>query len=394
MIRRFLLISLLVVAAWRANLAMSQAPAASPEGATMKRIAGLAMDLHRNVLYVADQGSSSIFRVENGGGLKLLAGTGSNGFNGDGKSALETQFNHPLAISFDQRTGELFVADTRNYRIRTISPTDSRVRTVAGTGISTPIRQIPYDSHTPAALAAGRFSGDGGPAIRAELNLPSGVCADPVGILFIADSGNHRVRAVNRGTSPVIVMGVEIGPGEIQTIAGNGILGFSGDDGKANLAQLAFPTELKVDASGDLLVVDSFNQRIRMIDRQSGLIHTLVKGTISEVPPDRALLQWATSAVGVAVTMTQDVIYTDRVDNSVHRLSRSGEDQVLYRTQPHVAEFAGVEVGPDGQIYVVDVHWNRVVLVSGGTLESYIGGAPGPVLSFPGTKSVSGRRRE
>src|ERR1041384_6176468 len=160
MIRRFLLISLLVVAAWRANLAMSQAPAASPEGATMKRIAGLAMDLHRNVLYVADQGSSSIFRVENRGGLKLLAGTGSNGFNGfngDGKSALETQFNHPLAISFDQRTGELFVADTRNYRIRTISPTDSRVRTVAGTGISTPIRQIPYDSHTPAALAAGRF---------------------------------------------------------------------------------------------------------------------------------------------------------------------------------------------------------------------------------------------
>ncbi len=83
MVRRFLLTTLLVVAAWTTNLGVSQEPVASPGRATVKRIAGLATDLHRNVLYVADQGSNSIFRVENGGGLKLLAGTGSNGFNGD-----------------------------------------------------------------------------------------------------------------------------------------------------------------------------------------------------------------------------------------------------------------------------------------------------------------------
>src|SRR5262249_48316825 len=152
---------------------------------------------------------------------------------------------HPTAISFDQRTQELFIADTRNYRIRSVSTKDFTVKTVAGIGTSTPVREIPYDSHTPGALAAGKFKSDGGPATEAELNLPSGVCADPVGILFIADSGNHRIRAVNRGTSPVILMGVDIDPGEIQTIAGTGALGFSGDGGKATLAELAFPTELK-----------------------------------------------------------------------------------------------------------------------------------------------------
>jgi hypothetical protein len=263
------------------------------------------------------------------------------------------------------------------------------VRTVAGTGISTPPREIPYDSHTPGALAAGRFKGDGGPATEAELNLPSGVCADPVGILFIADSGNHRIRAVNRGTSPVILMGVEINPGEIQTIAGIGSLGFSGDGGKATMAELAFPTELKIDASGSLLVVDSFNQRIRKIDRQSGLIYTIVEGYIADVPAQRALTQWATSVVGVSVTMTQEIVYSDRVDNSIHRVSRGGDDQVIYRTQPHEAEFAQVEVGPYGEIYVADLHWNRVIRVVGQDIRTYVGSEPKPILSFPKIKAVS-----
>jgi hypothetical protein len=360
---------------------------------SLNKVAGISVDLTNGVLYLTDQGSSSIFRIATAGLMKPFAGTGSSGFNGDGRTALQTQFNHPTAISFDQRTEELFVADTRNYRIRVISSKDSTVRTVAGSGISTPPREIPYDPHTPAALAAGKFKGDGGPATEAELNLPSGVCADPVGILFIADSGNHRVRAVNRGTSPVILMGVDINPGEIQTIAGNGRIGYSGDGGKATLAQLAFPTELKVDASGSLFVVDSFNQRIRKIDRQSGIIHTVVEGYIADVPAQRALTQWATSIVGVGITTSQEIIYSDRVDNSIHRMSRGGDDQVIYRTQPHQAELAQVELGPDDQIYVADVHWNRVIRIQGTRIQTYVGNEPKPVLSFSQNKGPFSDRK-
>jgi sugar lactone lactonase YvrE len=388
------LVLALSVGAWAQSVNSSSSASATAGQTVVNRIGGLTVDLSNGALYVADKGNSTILRIGPAGKPAPFAGTGSSGFNGDGQTALQTQFNHAVAISYDQRTSELFVADTGNYRIRSISPADSRVRTVAGLGSTTPVRNIPYDSHTPGALAAGRFGGDGGPATEAELNLPSGVCADPIGILFIADSGNHRVRAVNRGTSPVIVMGVEIEPGTIRTIAGTGKLGFSGDGDKATLAELAFPTELKVDASGSLMVVDSFNQRVRKIDRQSGIIHTIVDGSIVEVPPDNALLHWATSVAGVGVTMTQEIIYTDRVTNTVHRVSRGGQGRIIYNTGLHDAEFGTVEVGPQGEIYVADVHWNRVLRIDGSTARTYLGGAPGPVLSFPGVRRSSGTRTE
>jgi hypothetical protein len=359
----------------------------------LDKVAGLSLDLLSGTLYVADKGKSVIYRVTKSGAISPFAGNGLSGFDGDGKSALDTQLNHPLAVSLDQRTGELFVADTKNYRIRAISPKDFVVSTVAGSGTRTSASRIPYDSHTPGALAAGRIAGDGGPATEAELNLPSGVCADPIGILFIADSGNHRIRAVNRGTSPVYLMGVEIGPGNIETIAGTGTLGFSGDGGKATLAQLAFPTELKVDASGSLLIVDSFNQRLRKIDRQSGIIQTVADGTIAEVPPERALEHWATSVVGAAVTTTQEIIYTDRVDHSIHRLSRGAENRVIFSAQPHEFEFGSVEVGAQGEIFIADVHWNRVLRLDGTTAKVYVGGSTPGTIRF-GVNGASVKRIE
>lgn len=357
---------------------------------SINRIAGLSLDLHTDTLYVADKGASIIYRTTKSGAIMPFAGTGGSGFDGDGKDALHTEFNHPVAISFDQRTAELFVADTRNYRIRSISLKDLRVNTVAGIGTRTAAARIPYDSHVPGALAAGQIGGDGGPATEAELNLPSGVCADPVGILFISDSGNHRVRAVNRGTSPVYMMGVEIEPGSIETIAGTGTLGYSGDGGKARLAKLGFPTELKVDAAGNLLIVDSFNQRLRKVDRQSGIIRTVATGTIAEVPPERALEHWATSIVGVGVTVSQEIVYSDRVDHSVHRISRGAENRVTYSAQPHQCEFGSVEVGAKGEIYVADVHWNRVFRLNGPVAKVYVGGATPDPIRF-GVKASSGK---
>ena len=389
-VKNGLIVAMLILSATGGVSAASDAPSQP----ILTGVAGITVDLHTGVMYAVDSASGLIFRVARGGVMTRFAGTGVSGFGGDGHYALETQFNHPLAVSFDQRTGDIFVADTQNYRIRSISPKDFSVRTVAGIGITTPLRKVPYDTHTPGALAAGNFAGDGGPATKAELNLPSGVCADPVGILFIADSGNHRIRAVNRGTSPVIVMSVEIQPDEIQTIAGTGTLGFSGDGGPARAAELAFPTELKVDSSGNLLFVDFFNQRLRKIDRQSGRISTVASGSIAGIPPDRALRHWAHSIVGVSVTSTQEIIYTDRGDYTVHRVSRSGENRVIYKTQPHQAEVASTEVGPNDEVYVTDVHWNRVLQLDHDAATVYVGGKPMPIISFPGVKTISGGRKE
>jgi DNA-binding beta-propeller fold protein YncE len=354
---------------------LAPASEAPPNDHPLNRVGGLAVDVRSGALYVADTGRNAIMRVGPDGAMLPFAGTEVLGFNGDGRRALETQLNGPTAISLDLRTGELFVADTRNYRIRAISPEDGRVRTVAGIGVSgVTARQIPYQSHTPDALALGHFAGDEGPAAKAELNLPAGVCADPVGILFIADSGNHRVRAVNRGTSPVILMGVEIEPGAIRTIAGTGTLGFSGDGEQATHAQLALPAELKVDAAGNLFIVDTFNHRLRKIDRQSGIIHTVVRGNVPPMTPETALVSWSASIVGVAVTPTQDLVYTDRVDRSVHLLSRGGDARVLFKAAGLEAEISAVELGPKGEIYVADTRHHRVVRVDGGAARTYVAG--------------------
>lgn len=380
-------------------------------GSGFYSVTDLAVDHDSGALYVLDRERGIVFRVAPDGGMQPFAGGPEAGFTGDGGTAPEARFHFPSALSFDPRTRELFVADTYNYRIRAISTKDLQVRTAAGAGITgVSPRQLPYEPVTPEGLALGRFSGDGGPAADAELNLPSGVAADPIGILFIADSGNHRIRAVNRGNSPVYLMGVEIGPGAIQTIAGTGALGFSGDGGKATEAQLAFPTALAVDASGSLLVVDTFNQRLRKVDRQSGIIRTLAHGALTGVTPERALVSWSVSIAGVAVAANQEVLYTDRVDGSVHRLSRGGDDRILYSKQPRDPGIGSVVVGPRDEIYTADVALNRVLRLDGSAVQTFVEGSerplpPRPVLkvkgpqepppaSRPGSKDSSGSRTE
>ena len=150
----------------------------------------------------------------------------------------------------------------------------------------------------------------------------------------------------------MIVMGVEIAPNQIQTIAGTGAAGFSGDGGKATQAQLNFPTTLKVDAAGNLLFLDSFNQRIRRVDRQSGLIRTLICGAITDISPTRAADSWSTSLVGFGIAVNQDVIYADRSDHTVHRLTRAGADQLIYTALPREGQFTDLEIGTQGEIYI------------------------------------------
>jgi trimeric autotransporter adhesin len=183
-------------------------------------------------LYIADSGNERIRRVDPSGTISTIAGTGVQGFSGDGGPALAAQFDGPRALAGDG-AGNLYVADDNNNRVRRIDPSGI-VSTLAGTGTAA-------------------FSGDGGPARAAELNHPRGVAVDSRGNVFIADSMSHRIRMVDSS-------------GVISTVAGCGRQGFGGDGGPATVARLFEPRGVAVNAAGHLFVADTYNDRIRRVE--------------------------------------------------------------------------------------------------------------------------------
>ncbi|MDR3744580.1 MAG: Ig-like domain repeat protein [Acidobacteriaceae bacterium] len=209
--------------------------------------AGLALDSAGD-LFIADSHNQRIREVvESTGVIRTIAGSGAAGFSGDGGSATSAQLDLPTALALDS-AGNLFIADTRNHRIRRIAAVTGVITTVAGNGIES-------------------FSGDGGLATAAAIDSPNGLALDSAGDLFIADTHNGRVREVSATT------------GRITTIAGAGVVGgavqsFSGDGGAATSAGLALPRGLTVDASGNLYLADSANHRIRRIS-PAGVITTV-----------------------------------------------------------------------------------------------------------------------
>lgn len=180
-------------------------------------------------LYVAERGGHRILRISRDWMVTVVAGIGVPSFGGDEGQALEAMFDQPTDVYVDDQDN-VFVADTGNHRIRKIA-TDGTVSTIAGNG-----------------LAGGE--GDGGLAVEAQLNSPTGVTMDAFGNLYIADSGNHRIRQV----SP---------EGLITTVAGSIFGGFGGDGGLPSEAQFNIPYGVATAPGGVLLVADRDNHRIR-----------------------------------------------------------------------------------------------------------------------------------
>jgi uncharacterized protein (TIGR03437 family) len=191
---------------------------------------GLAVDGAGN-LFIADANNGRIRKVTSAGTISTVAGNGTGGFSGDGGPAASAELNGPFGVAVDG-TGNLFLADTGNYRIRKVTPAGT-ISTVAGNGVN-------------------GFSGDGGPATSAELYLVFGVVVDGASNLFIADTGNSRIRKVTPA-------------GAISTVAGNGVRGFSGDSGPATSAELYQPYDVAVDGAGNLFIADSANFRVRKV---------------------------------------------------------------------------------------------------------------------------------
>lgn len=232
-----------------------------------------------------------IFKVDTAGNLTLIAGTGVAGFSGDGGLATSANLNAPIGITLDA-SGNLFIADQGNNRIRKVN-TSGIITTVAGNG------------------AAG-YNGDGGLATSTSLYLPYGVYADASGNLFIADTYNHRVRKV----SPA---------GIISTIAGTGVASYNGDGIAATTAALQYPMDLLMDGSGNLIIADANDRRIRKINT-SGMISTMAGNGVAGYSGDGGA---ATSAAlsfptGIAMDGSGNLYIADTNNNRIRKVNTSG----------------------------------------------------------------------
>ncbi len=218
------------------TLAGSGVPGFSGDGgladtATLNQPNNVAVDRNGNV-YIGDNGNYRIRKVAPSGIITTFAGTGTNGFSGDGGPATAANLG-VINDLFADRLGNVYYADAQNERIRKID-TFGVITTVAGNG------------------TAG-FSGDGSPATAAELSGPSGIRVDNTGAMYIADYNNGRVRKVDA-------------TGVINTIAGNGGYGFAGEGGPALAATFAGPAQLAIGTGGTLYIADAGNYRIRKMN--------------------------------------------------------------------------------------------------------------------------------
>jgi uncharacterized protein (TIGR03437 family) len=189
---------------------------------------GLAADALGNV-YIADSWNYRLRKVDRNGNISTIAGTGQNGFSGDGGPAVKADLGFIQAVAVDDSNGTVYISDALNAVVRAID-SNGNIRTVAGNG-------------TPG------FSGDGGDPIKAQLYYPRGIAIDPAGSLYIADCFNNRVRLAANG--------------KITTVAGKDTPGSSGDSGPASQAQLSCPYGLTTDPRGNVFVVDLLNYRVR-----------------------------------------------------------------------------------------------------------------------------------
>ncbi|MGH8994282.1 MAG: NHL repeat-containing protein [Acidimicrobiia bacterium] len=202
---------------------------------------GVAVDAVGN-LYIADSANHRIRRVDKEGRITTVAGNGTPDATGDGGPASAALVKDPKTLAMDPGGTVLYIADTGNNRIRRIDLSSGVIATVAGVTRAGP-------------------DGDGGPAVRAQLNSPRGVWVAGDGNLYIADTDNHRIRMVD-------------GEGMITTLAGTGTAGFSGDGGPAASARLNDPRAVAVDDAGNVYIGEEIGQRIRRID-PSGTITTI-----------------------------------------------------------------------------------------------------------------------
>jgi uncharacterized protein (TIGR03437 family) len=384
---------------------------------------GLALDSAGN-LYIADSGNNVVRKVSKSGAIATAAGTGSPGYSGDGGVATAATLNQPEGVAVDA-AGSLYIADTFNNRVREVA-SGGIIQTLAGTGISS-------------------YSGDGGAAANAALFLPSDVATDSGGNLYIADYGNSRIRQVAQGNIQTVVggQGTSVifnqapattirlngptglavdgsgdifiaeggigtgsglavgdykiwkinGSGIVSTAAGNGIENYSGDGGPATVAQINTPSNMVLDAVGNLYIADSANNRVRRVS-PGGVIVTVAGNGVAGYSGDGgpATSAMLNSPEGLAADADGNVYIADTKNNRIRKLLPSGKI-ISIAGNGNAAFFgdggpadAGSIHSPEalysaggGHIYIADTGNQRVrELLPDGTITTVAGnGVPG-----------------
>ncbi|HUI28319.1 MAG TPA: hypothetical protein VL403_19720, partial [Candidatus Kryptonia bacterium] len=248
--------------------------------------------------------------------VKVIAGS-NPGFGGDGGPARNALLNQPPHSVLDPN-GNLFLIDQRNQRIRVIYNFDSQrgdgiIQTIVGTG------------------AAG-FNGDG-PALQTQLNLPAGPNPEPSGgialaangSLYFSDSFNERIRRVDFQSTDFLTA-------TVTTIAGTGVAGYSGDNGPAINAQISRPGDLEIGPDGNLYFADTDNDRVRMIDLTTGMIQTVAgtgdPGYSGDGGPAVAAQLWR--PFGVAFDKYGDLYIADTFNGRIRKVNRGGEPAPVF----------------------------------------------------------------
>jgi sugar lactone lactonase YvrE len=297
---------------------------------------GIAVDAN-GILYVADAISNGVLRVDSGGAVTSVSGN--------------NQLARPWGVSVDD-TGNLYVSDTGHSRVARISPKGD-LANIAGDG------------------APGNYWGDGGKAVDAGLSAPLGVTVDGSGNLYIADTGNSRVRKV-------------AADGSITTVAGIGTFGHSGDGGPAIAAELEAPTGLAMDASGNLYIADRFDNRIRKVS-PGGTI-TTVAGRGDYNPPLGDGGQATSAALagprGVVPDSSGNLFIADTAFFLIRKVSPAGiittvAGRNYFQSGTTDIGFpTGIAADPDGSLYIAT--WNTIRKLSpDGALSTIAGNSNG-----------------
>ncbi|MBI4907469.1 MAG: hypothetical protein HY820_27840 [Acidobacteria bacterium] len=319
----------------------------------------VAVDLAGNV-YFTDDGNLRVRKVSSGI-ITTAAGTGGPSYSGDGGPATKAQLSVAgVAVSSG---GDLFVADSANYRVRRVSPAGV-ISTFAGSGNCCAL-------------------GDGGPATNAWLSAPSGVALDSVGTVYIADTFNDRIRAVSGGT--------------IRTIAGNGVAGHSGDGGPATGASLYRPVGIAVDSNRNVYIAEIIGHRIRKVT-SNGIISTVAGTGIYGYSGDGgpAANAQINRPGSVAVDLEGNLFIADTGNRRIRKVDTNGIISTVAGSANLVENPTGVAVDQTGVLYITTS--TRVWRLDQGVLTAIAGngtsgfsGDGGPALSasFQGAGSIA-----
>ena len=291
--------------------------------------------------------------------IRTLAGTGTAGYNGDNINATKARLNYPVDLAVD-RSGDIYIADDSNNRIRKLTVSTGILTTVAGTGLTT-------------------YNGDDIDATTAAINTPEGVGVDGLGNIYIADTANHRLRKVTVST------------GKITTVAGTGTPGTGKDGILATTSNLFRPASVAVDVEGNIYIADSANHRIRKVSASTGLISTVAGTGTRSYNGDNidATTAQLSAPLAVAVDKNGDIYIADTFNNRLRKVTistgkittiagtgvNSYNGDNIDATTATIANPKGVAVDREGNVFIADSENYRIrkVIVSTGKITTIAG---------------------